>query len=481
MSTTLNKLEYLDETKSQIKTALNQFGSGITDSDTFRSYVSKINDIYDNWEKVTGEGTDITLNNTKASKLALSPKGNITQAILPEAYQQVEYIESSGGQYIDTGVKGNNNTRADISFRTKTVGNSQAVFGYYVGGYNKTLFLYSSGDKHFQVGYGAFKNLSDRWVDNTKYEISLSNGKIIINGTETTITKASDFTTDENLLLFKISGSTGGGMPIQLYNFKIYNGDTLVRNFIPCYKISNNEIGLYDIVNNVFYTNAGTGTFTKGADAPTPNAEIPVKVIDGEYEVTVSNSDNTQSQTETIDTSPNPLYSENDYYYKQNGNWYVHNEWAEFDLTNRTWEKQTNKNRFYIQDYKTIVKKPSASNVLANCNSNIFKIITASQTYLQKNGLAIDIKGVIYIYYNDYESYTEEQFATLMNNKNAYLIAELESPTNTPITNTTLINQLETLQNMLAYQDQTNISQTHNITQADIIISASALKKGGNI
>ena len=67
MGTTLNKLEYLDETKSQIKTALNQFNAGITDETTFRDYVDKINDIYDNWEKVTDEGTDITLNNTKSN------------------------------------------------------------------------------------------------------------------------------------------------------------------------------------------------------------------------------------------------------------------------------------------------------------------------------------------------------------------------------------------------------------------------------
>lgn len=36
-----------------------------------------------------------------------------------------------------------------------------------------------------------------------------------------------------------------------------------VRNFIPCKNISG-ILGLYDIVNNIFYTNAGTGTFTAG-------------------------------------------------------------------------------------------------------------------------------------------------------------------------------------------------------------------------
>ena len=50
MSTILdNKILYLNETKAEIKNVLNtKFNSQIQDNDTFRSYVSKINDIYDN-------------------------------------------------------------------------------------------------------------------------------------------------------------------------------------------------------------------------------------------------------------------------------------------------------------------------------------------------------------------------------------------------------------------------------------------------
>ena len=49
---TIDKLEYLDETKSQIKTALNDLGAGITDEDTFRSYVSKINNLYEEYQSL---------------------------------------------------------------------------------------------------------------------------------------------------------------------------------------------------------------------------------------------------------------------------------------------------------------------------------------------------------------------------------------------------------------------------------------------
>lgn len=53
---TIDKLNYLDETKQQIKSALNDLGAGITTEDTFRSYVQKINDLSDEYptqEQVT--------------------------------------------------------------------------------------------------------------------------------------------------------------------------------------------------------------------------------------------------------------------------------------------------------------------------------------------------------------------------------------------------------------------------------------------
>lgn len=42
---TIDKLNYLNETKGKIKTALNNLGAELTDDDTFRSYVDKIDEI----------------------------------------------------------------------------------------------------------------------------------------------------------------------------------------------------------------------------------------------------------------------------------------------------------------------------------------------------------------------------------------------------------------------------------------------------
>lgn len=79
MGTTAEKLTYLNTTKQKIKDGLNDLGAGITDSDTFRSYANALADIYDELPKVSGEGTDLELNNTKKGKLAITPKGNSSQ------------------------------------------------------------------------------------------------------------------------------------------------------------------------------------------------------------------------------------------------------------------------------------------------------------------------------------------------------------------------------------------------------------------
>ena len=53
----------------------------------------------------------------------------------------------------------------------------------------------------------------------------------------------------------------------KIYYFKWLNSNNeLVLDLVPCYRKSDNEIGMYDLVYDTFYTNQGSGTFTKGSD-----------------------------------------------------------------------------------------------------------------------------------------------------------------------------------------------------------------------
>ena len=79
---------------------------------------------------------------------------------------------------------------------------------------------------------------------------------------------SSTFQSSHNCYIFGVNanGSVSSSPSMKLYSFLLYDNEKLIREFIPCYRKSDSVIGLYDIVNNVFYTNSGTGTFSKGAN-----------------------------------------------------------------------------------------------------------------------------------------------------------------------------------------------------------------------
>ena len=69
------------------------------------------------------------------------------------------------------------------------------------------------------------------------------------------------------------TGYSGGGKTARMYYCKIWNNSNLIRHFVP---VPTNlqigsftvpENGMFDIVNQQFYSNQGSGTFTYGKDA----------------------------------------------------------------------------------------------------------------------------------------------------------------------------------------------------------------------
>ena len=68
--------------------------------------------------------------------------------------------------------------------------------------------------------------------------------------------------------------STGRRASVEMQKFKIYEGGELVKYYLPAVN-SSNVAGMYDVMDEAFYTNAGTGTFT------TDNIQylVPTKVV----------------------------------------------------------------------------------------------------------------------------------------------------------------------------------------------------------
>ena len=175
-------------------------------------------------------------------------------------YTPVEYLESTGTQYIDLGIRGNQDSRIDLKIQPTNVRARAAIFGYFGGNYN-SYYLYSSGsDKLFQVGYKTFSD-SNVAIETIIYNISNEKNIFNINEYEYTLPSITgNFETGSNLFLFNISGGNYTGLPMKLYSFKLYNNTDLIRDCIPVIDSSGRPC-LYDKVEDKFYYNQGTGEF----------------------------------------------------------------------------------------------------------------------------------------------------------------------------------------------------------------------------
>lgn len=103
---------------------------------------------------------------------------------------------------------------------------------------------------------------------NTHYYLSLIGTTFTINDNSAEGVRSWNNT---NLSALLFGGNTESGATqvtslLKVFAFQLFENGKLSLNFIPCYRKSDGEIGMYDTVSKNFYTNAGTGTFLKGAD-----------------------------------------------------------------------------------------------------------------------------------------------------------------------------------------------------------------------
>ena len=186
---------------------------------------------------------------------------------LPDEYTKLNFIQSSGTQCIDTGFKPNQNTR--VVMEAMQLNTSPAYLfgcrGDNNEGYNNRFGVLYNGSL-FRSDYGANngKTFPDTITVNNLYTIDQNKNVCKINDATVTNTEAT-FASIYTMLLF---GCKEGGVntlfsTMILTSCKIYDNDTLIRDYVPC-KNPSNEIGLYDLVTKEFYGNAGTGAFIGG-------------------------------------------------------------------------------------------------------------------------------------------------------------------------------------------------------------------------
>ncbi len=220
---------------------------------------------------------------------------------LPSGYTQLEYIESTGEQYIDTGVKGTQNSKFDIDF--EHTGTAFTPFGSRKSATVSSFAIWSTTDTTdglLRIGFDDTPGYTGNSVKDMPARLHIvhsKSGTYVNDNLVATPTDYSNFTTPTNLMVFARTDTSLGLMttPMKLYSLKLYDNNTLVRDFVPA-KNSSGVVGMYDTVNNRFYTNAGTGEFIAGD---------PVTTCDGTI-VNYTSATGTVSQAGTP-TPTNPI------------------------------------------------------------------------------------------------------------------------------------------------------------------------------
>ena len=189
--------------------------------------------------------------------------------VLPSSYTRLEYIESTGTQYIDTGYMINENFKYKIKTAITDKRSNTGVYPQIIAAYGISQ---GSDGKNYTINYSPSTKMLMNIVNytiNEIYSIEFKLGETIVNNTIYENAKTWNGSPYGNVYLFCAITSNSGVPSLfyaraRVYYAQIYDGENIVRNFIPARRNSDNEVGLYDIVNNVFYTNQGTGSFVAG-------------------------------------------------------------------------------------------------------------------------------------------------------------------------------------------------------------------------
>ena len=187
-----------------------------------------------------------------------SNKSYYSESGLPRTYEKLEYLESNGTQYIDTGILNSSENRVYVKFMQTVSGvnriigerntSSSAMFMVVDGAYSG-YFKY--GNQEYDPSTTLSPNIMRIW--------EIDKNKLYLDETLVKTFNKQTFSTSKSLYLFGNNGAAVGSN-LKIYECKIYTNDVLVRDFIPSLDPHGRPC-MYDTVTHTPFYNQGTGEF----------------------------------------------------------------------------------------------------------------------------------------------------------------------------------------------------------------------------
>lgn len=182
-------------------------------------------------------------------------------------YTRLEYIQSSGTQYINTGILCTDKIMMKIKFINLSV-TGNTIIGNMGNPETDTFrFFNATGVCYLDYGSGTpYNRINGGNINaNTLYELEVGNRYVKNLVTGNNIVSSSSVSFSNKSYNIFVNGNTAYSSN-KWYYVKIYSNSDLVRDFIPVKRKTDNKVGLYDLVEHKFYGNNGSGDFIAGPE-----------------------------------------------------------------------------------------------------------------------------------------------------------------------------------------------------------------------
>ena len=188
------------------------------------------------------------------------------EIIVPNEYQQLEYIESAGAAWLNTGYTFNPETDSfNVVFKGNDTSNNGMIFASNGSKYS-WLYYYSAGMRiYITNSSGTQQSVSGPSRDTNKHTAIYNNKHYYLDGTDRGALSGS-YTSDTNpIYLFAYTGSgTNYAFKGRIYYVEIARDNNIQKIFIPVKRLSDNAIGMYEIYSNNFIPSMTSTPFTAG-------------------------------------------------------------------------------------------------------------------------------------------------------------------------------------------------------------------------
>ena len=172
-------------------------------------------------------------------------------------YVPLEYVESNGLQYINTGINPTSNTRLVI--KASSTG-PYSLYGMTGGGTSFNMTGNGNGQYFYWGGQAA--SAVTNWYGQV-HTFEQNRNQCFVDGNLYHTFTASSWNAPYPIFLFARSGNgalSDIGGQVRIYECQIYDNDVLLRDFIPVAS-ANGEAGMFDRVQNKFYTSENGNKF----------------------------------------------------------------------------------------------------------------------------------------------------------------------------------------------------------------------------